>query len=148
MLLAELGDRKIKVRFTRNDDRVLDADATIGDRKIEFSAAYFDQYWNVVFSEAKYDEETQEWSQAEVEVTGSGHEFEVLSMITTCMKELLKKNPQAIKFTADKSGAERKRVSIYRRLADKLLRDFDREEEDVGKEIEFRYTKPVGDIEL
>lgn len=148
MLLAELGDRKVKVRFTRNDDRVLDAEADIGDRKIEFSAVYFDQYWNVVFSEAKYDEETQEWSHAGVEATGSGREFEVLSMIATCMKELLKKNPQAIKFTADKSGAERKRVSIYRRIGDKLLKGFDREEEDVGKEIEFRYTKSAKDIEL
>lgn len=147
MLLHEIGNRNVKITVIENRDRVFEAEAMIGDRKIEFSAVYFNQYWNVVFSESRYDEDNKEWVGS-IEATGSGNEFEVLSMVTTCMKELLKKNPQAIKFTADKRGQNRARASIYRRIADRLLKGFEREEVDDGKEVEFRYTKPVKDIEL
>lgn len=144
MLLRELGDRTHSVQVIRNDDRVFDAESVIGDRKIEFSAVYYNNYWNVVFSEVRYNEEDDEWVGS-VEATGSGNEFQVLSMITTCLQMLLKKNPQAIKFSAAKGDS---RAGVYRRIGNKLLRGFDKEEEDTGKEIEFRYTKPTKDIEL
>lgn len=145
MLLNELGDRKIKVRFIRNDERVLEAQAIIGDRRIDFDATHFEEAWNVVFSEAWYDEEFNIWREGNVELTGSGNEFAVLSMITTCLKELLKKNPQRVQFTANKYGDENKRISIYRRLASKVLVGFELEEVDIGNEVEFRFTKSSGD---
>lgn len=158
MLLMELGNRRVKVSFIRNDDRVLDAEAEVGGRKIMFSAVYMpgvmSQYWNVVFSELykDYEDPTDpdsefQWAET-VDLTGSGSEFEVLSMISTCMKELLKKNPQEIRFSAKAKGADFKRVSIYRRLADKLLSGFEREEDRDGGEVLFKYTKPAPEIEL
>jgi hypothetical protein len=151
MLLQELGDRKAKIKIVRNDDRVLDAEAQVGDRKILFSAVWMsgwrDSYWSVVFSEETYDAENDEWNGT-TDATGSGGQFEVVSLITTCMRELLKKNPPEIRFYAKKGGADSARANIYRKLGDKLLPGYEREEDDDGREIQFRYTKSAKDIEV
>lgn len=147
MLLAELGDRAVKLKIIRNDDSVLDATATIAGRRIAFSAVAIGRYWSVAFSEEVYDEENNEWNGT-TEATGSGGQFEVLSMVSTCMKELLKKRPADIRFYAKKGGADKARANIYRRLVDKLLPEYDREEDDDGREIQFRYTLPARDVEV
>jgi hypothetical protein len=147
MLLTELGNRAVKLDIIRNDDSVLDAHATIADRRISFSAVAIGLYWSVAFSEEVYDEENNEWNGT-TEATGSGGQFEVLSMVSTCMKELLKKHPQDIRFYAKKGGADKARANIYRRLVDKLLPGYDREEDDDGREIQFKYTKSAKDIEV
>jgi hypothetical protein len=148
MILQELADRKVKTKIIRSDNKVLDLEAEIGDRKIVFSAVWMSgSYWSVVFSEETYDEENDEWNST-VDATGSGGQFEVLSMIMGCMKELLKKNPPEIRFYAKKGGADSARANIYRKLADKILVGYEREEDDDGGEIQFRYTKPARDVEV
>lgn len=142
--IVELADRKAKFDITRADEKVFDARATIGDRRIDFSAVQMGGkfgFWNVVFSEEWYDEEEKEW-RGSIDVTGSGKEFEVLSLIVSCMKEFLKRNdPDEIRFSAAKGGKSNTRAAIYRKLADRLLKGFEREENDDGPEVEFRYTK-------
>jgi hypothetical protein len=143
MLLCELGDRSVKVTTIRNDDEVFDAEAMIGDRKIVFYAVKMGRtwpYWNVVFSEEKYDEDEELWIDT-VEATGSGNQFEVLSMVMTCLKTLLKKNPEEVRFSASKGGADSARAAIYRKLARKIFKGYDVEEIDNGYEIDFKYTK-------
>lgn len=139
MLLAELGNRHVRSKIIRNDDRVLDMEAMIGTRKIKFSAVVFPpNFWNVAFSE-EYEDEGEKHETTEL--TGSGNEFEVLSFVTTCLKELLRKDPDEIRFTAYK-GDGPSRATIYRKLADKLLKGYSREEDhENGPEVEFRYVK-------
>lgn len=143
MLLFELGDRSVKVETIRNDDSVFDAEAEIGNRKILFSAVKMGRswpYWNVVFSEETWDEDNEEWIGS-VEATGSGNQFEVLSMIMSCMKTLLKKNPEEVRFSASKGGADSSRAAIYRKLGQKIFKGYDVEEIDNGYEVDFKYTK-------
>jgi hypothetical protein len=143
MFLFELGDRSVKVKTIRNDDRVFDAEAKIGNRQILFSAVKMGHslpYWNVVFSEETWNEDNEEWVGS-VEATGSGNQFEVLSMIMSCMKTLLKKNPEEVRFSASKGGDDSSRANIYRKLGQKIFKGYDVEEIDNGYEVDFKYTK-------
>lgn len=117
----------------------------IGNRQITFDAVLWQGYWQIVFSEEWYDHDNEEWHST-IDATGSGNQFEVAAMIMTCLKMLLKKNPQNIRFSAKSGGA---RAAVYRKLAGKLLADYERSEEDDGNEIHFSFSKPVRtDIEI
>lgn len=139
--LAELADRKSDFEITSSDDGSFGAEAIVGDRKILFSAVEVEiKIWYVSFAELK-DTGDGDYEE-DFGATGSGNEFEVLSLITTLMKEFLKRNdPEEIRFSASKDFKSGVRAKIYRRLADRLLKGYKREEDDNGPEVGFRYTK-------
>jgi len=140
--LAELADRNTDFEITSSRDTHFDAEAIVGDRKILFSAGEIEnKIWGVSFSELKDTTGDGDY-EADYGATGSGNEFEVLSLVTSIMKEFLKRNdPDEIRFSAAKEGKSNVRAKIYRRLADRLLKGYKREEDDDGPEVGFRYTK-------
>ena len=146
MLLFELGDRDFKKTVLTSSRTELKITGEIAGRKITFTASMTrnieEKHWIVYFVEHVYDKEKDRWTST-VELTGSGGEFGVLSFIMTCMKELLKKNPITITFNASKGAESNSRANIYKRLADKILPDYESSTRDMGDVVYFEYTKNI-----
>jgi hypothetical protein len=139
MKLDELLDRKVAYEVLRDKPDLFVTKATIGERDIVFSAEQFagddGLYWGVAFEEHRDGDHTYA-------ATGSGDEFKVTSMVAASMKEFLQRySPERVTFSAEKTGPDDPRVAIYRRLADKLLRDYTRSEFDSGVDTSFKYVR-------
>lgn len=95
--------------------------STIGDRDIIFVASnlYHRNEWNIEFGEISSEIEEPGTFDIEYDLTKSGDEMKVFSMISKCIIELIKDtDPKAIIFSANKGDKNRARV--YEQLIKRL----------------------------
>lgn len=118
MLLNEILNKKIEYEVDEESEDAFMTSALIGGRMIEFYADKFDDgKWTLSFGEAKGGKVT-------TELTGSGSELEVFSMVKDSIVEFVKKyKPTIMSFTAaknDKSDIKNNRGDLYDRLIKKF----------------------------
>lgn len=114
MKITELLNSKVQYEIIEDQDYVFATRAKIGDRLITFYAGCEedDGVWEIEFKES-----TIAGKGSTFDLTGSGNELEVFSMIKDSIKELIAKhNPEKIVFIADKSKGSTKRADMYARL--------------------------------
>ena len=100
----------------------------ISGRKIVFMASQFDETddepWTVIFTETALDQYGREKGDARLDKTGSGGEFKVFAFVAASLREFIRRyDPHHVSFSASiKDGSSR--ISIYRRLGNKLLKGY------------------------
>jgi hypothetical protein len=114
MLLSEILNRKIDYKITNATRRDFNTEAIIGNRKIMFDADSDNGLsWEVSFLE----KDLKSTSSRSYDVTGSGNELEVFSMVKDSILELIKKyDPNEISFNASKKEGNATRANLYDRL--------------------------------
>lgn len=146
MLINELLDKKIDYEVIEDEDYVFATSAKIGERFIIFYAGCEDDdgVWEIEFKESKNNKH----NGTTFDLTGSGNEFQVFSMVKDSIKELVSKHhPKSIVFTASKTNGSSKRADAYERLLKRFTipgYTFDRAEEpeaDYGPRSKFTLTK-------
>lgn len=140
MKLQEILDSKVPYEVVTSTARTFRAKAKIGGRYITFEADdNMNGGWDIQFSETDGDE----GSSPAFGKTGRGNELAVFSMVSAAFKEFLDRyHPPAITFTADKDdkGSDT-RAKLYRKLLDKYLKGWTRDEIEYRKSTHFTYTK-------
>ena len=137
MKLNELLKRKVAYKVIKNSSSKFGTSAVINGREIRFYAiedeSGFDE-WNVSFGEITSGKPTSK-------MTGSGGEFDVLSMVKDSLDEfILTRHPRAITFTASKG--DRSRASVYERMLKRMMpSDWSYERNDHGGDVFFTMIK-------
>jgi hypothetical protein len=135
--LDELMDSSTPYTVTKKTDSLFFTEATIRGRLIKFSAErQLDldgkTVWEVLFGELKAGEK-----RSTFELTGSGGEFEVLSVILASMKEFVSSyDPGVIRFTS-MGDLEGSRTGVYERM---VQRFFPAERYDLKKSATYSAT--------
>jgi len=118
MKLNELLDRKVKYHVVEKEHHKFATGAKIGDRTIVFEAQYdpAEHTWEVTFEEFSEKNELGSY-----DVTGSGNELEVFSMIKGSMEEFIGRyTPDQVVFTASKKTGKSNRADLYTRLLNRF----------------------------
>lgn len=138
MKLNELMDSKVPYDVIKDNATKFQTVAKIGDRFITFTAFNDgDQGWDVAFYESKDHHSPQTYAK-----TGSGDELKVFSMVMASFKEFMDRyHPTMITFSADKDDGSDTRAKLYRRMVDRYLKGWKREEIEHGKTTHFTYIK-------
>jgi len=131
-LLQEIADKKIDYTVVTVNRLVFSAIATIGNRKIKFSAVDTEsdtEGWDIGFSEMKLDGSGKTYM-----ATGSGKEFEVAAAVIAMMREFVDRyDPWMITFSAkqEKETSNRNaRAEVYKRLLARHFPEFEVEVDD------------------
>jgi hypothetical protein len=119
MLVKELLDKKVPFEVIQDDDSIFATSAKIGNRYIIFFAGMEEEgEWEIEFKESKDNPRMG----GTYDLTGSGNELAVFSMIKDSIKELIARHkPKMIVFTASKSDGSSKRADTYERLLKKFV---------------------------
>lgn len=127
--LQELALKKdVPYKITHGTRWSFSTEATIGGRVIKFSATKIEDEWEIIFTEEK------DGRHRTYDATGSGAEFEVLSMVVRSLKEFIARfMPDSFSFTVENA----KRASIYRRAIKQHIHNFKETDKDVhGHDLE------------
>lgn len=130
MILQELFDQKLQSsNIEYENNTCLDARKTIGGIPINFYADAVNGIWTVEFS-------ADVPGKDKYALTGTRNEVQVLSFVMSCLKHLIQKHePEAIKFTSNKSDGSR--TSLYKRMTSYFKDQYDVEVSDAGKNDRF-----------
>ena len=159
MKLFELFDSKIDYKIVKESEREFHTRATIEGRDILFTASISDYILDhegnvtceeayVEFAEVKKPESRYDSEEWNYDVTGSGGEMKVFSMVGASLKELVYLyKPAIIKFSAEKDKKDKKdsekRANLYEKLIKKFIPEYEIDRRDAGKSIKFNlYRKP------
>lgn len=118
MKLNELLDRKVKYHVVEKEHHKFATGAKIGGRTIVFEASYdiHEHLWTVQFEEFSEKNELGSY-----DVTGSGNELEVFSMVKASMEEFIGRyTPDQVTFSAAKKDGKTNRADLYTRLLDRF----------------------------
>jgi hypothetical protein len=118
MKLNELLDRKVKYHVIEKELYKFATGAKIGGRTIVFEAMYdkAENQWTVQFEEFSEKDELGTF-----DVSGSGNELEVFSMIKGSMEEFIGRyTPDLVTFTASKKTGKTNRADLYTRLLNRF----------------------------
>lgn len=139
MLLNELFKAKTDLKVLKSSPIRFGTSAMIKGREIRFYAVEEESEldrWEVSFGEIVPGK-----SYATAEMTGSGGELDVLSMVKDSLTMFIQqRNPKVITFTAEKS--DRSRAAVYERMLKRMLPapwKFEKHDEDFS--IRFVLTK-------
>jgi len=118
MLLKEILNKKVKYTVEKANHYSFFTRATIGNRDIVFRADHDDEkgenFWYVTFEEFKKSEDGE---SSTYDITGSGNELEVFSMVKDSLLEFIEKyKPKLIEFTAEKENDSDNRARLYARM--------------------------------
>ena len=154
-ILMELFDSKIDYKIVKESEREFHTRATIEGRDILFTASISDyilDHEGIVTCEEAYVEfaevkkpKTYYDKQMKYDLTGSGGEMKVFSMVGASLKELVYLyNPRIIKFSAQKGKNDsEKRADLYEKLIKKFITEYEIDRRDKGDHINFDlYRKP------
>lgn len=119
MNLFELFNTKIDYENVHDDKYRMLRKAIIKNREILFDATSGhgtnSDRWSIEFYESTEDTEKN------YHLTNSGGELQVFSFVLESVKELIKKhNPRELMFSAEKTGTESSRPSLYEKLIKKM----------------------------
>lgn len=146
MKLNEILNKKVAYEVIEDEHGIFATSAKIGERYIIFFAGdeHDDGVWEIEFKESK----TSKHHGSTFDLTGSGNELQVFSMVKDSIKELISKHkPKSIVFTASKTNGSSKRADAYERLLKRFTvpgYSFERAEEpeaDFGPRSKFTLTK-------
>lgn len=115
--LNEVFDRTPEYEVEVDSRSFFKTSQSIGDRRIVFTAerADYEDSWELQFKEVRNGRST-------IELTGSGNELEVFSMVANSIIEFVQRyQPEKITFSAARDGA---RSSLYRRLMQRALKGY------------------------
>lgn len=138
MILIELFDKKDDLGDVIPLSQEFHAFKVIGGRRIRFSAGLSNSLWEVEFAEVvDNDEYGRDYeTQSKHDMTGAGHEFEIMAFVMACFKRFIEKyNPKRMEFSAKRD--EESRVSLYRRLLKRFAKDY------IVREFDVRFDRKM-----
>lgn len=118
MKIVEIFNTKVYLKILKQTNDWFETEASVGDRKIIFTALNNDGEWELGFVEVDLD------GRSSHGLTGRGHEFVVFSAVKdSLIRFIAEYNPQEFYFTAEKDdegNGRNVRADLYDRIIKRI----------------------------